>query len=190
VNALFFDRDDTLNLCNLKGLYYVTKPEQLELAPGVAEALRNLGGAGYTLYCVTNQHCIREEIITWADLGRINQKLNELTGFEIAEIAVCYGEKGPEKAKAKAALILAICARERWLPSESWMVGDQESDIEAGKMAGCKTIHLWYPDSYIHGDSETKKAALALRGEKPETDADFEASSMEEVTEIILGAQP
>ena len=52
--------------------------------------------------------------------------------------------------------------------SASFMVGDRASDIEAGRNAGCKTIHLRHPD------------------ESAVTGADHEIRSLDELLQIIL----
>ena len=64
------------------------------------------------------------------------------------------------------------------------MVGDSESDIEAGRLARCKTILIRYRDEFWRNEE-----ALQMRTEKPTTQADHEASSMAEVAMIILNKQ-
>ena len=43
--AIFFDRDGTLN--NNQDHYYIWKPEDFELNPGVVETLREMKERGY-----------------------------------------------------------------------------------------------------------------------------------------------
>ena len=57
--AIFFDRDGTLN--NNQDHYYIWKPENLQLNPGVIETLLELKQRGYMLIVITNQGGVAKE---------------------------------------------------------------------------------------------------------------------------------
>ena len=72
--ALFLDRDDTL----VRDAGYMSRPEQIELLPGVAEALRAARDAGLRIYLVTNQSGINRGFYTLADAEACNRRLEAL----------------------------------------------------------------------------------------------------------------
>lgn len=90
--AIFLDRDGTIN--TYKG--YLTKAEDFELLPGVAEAIRKINLSGYLCIVVTNQPAIARGEMTAEDLREIHQKMETLlggrgrilTGFIIARITL------------------------------------------------------------------------------------------------------
>ena len=78
--ALFLDRDDTL----VRDEGYMSRPEQIELLPGVAEALRAARAAGWRLYLVTNQSGIGRGYYTMADALACNRRLEALVFGPVA----------------------------------------------------------------------------------------------------------
>ena len=52
--AVFLDRDGTLNVERS----YLTKPSEMQILPGVAEAIQSLHAAGFVCVVVTNQSAI------------------------------------------------------------------------------------------------------------------------------------
>src|ERR1051325_5574744 len=70
--AVFLDRDGTLNVERS----YITSPEQLQLLPGVGEAITRLRAAGFACVVVTNQSGIERGLMSAADLERIHGELN------------------------------------------------------------------------------------------------------------------
>ena len=74
--TVFLDRDGTLN----RERGFVASPAQLELLPGVPDALRRLRDAGYRLVVTTNQSGIARGLYTERDLARIHERLHELVG--------------------------------------------------------------------------------------------------------------
>jgi histidinol-phosphate phosphatase family protein len=136
--AVFLDRDGTLNVeCG-----YVTRPEQLRLLPGAADALRGLRSAGYLCVVVTNQSGIARGLLTEEDLGRIHDEMmRQLQAAGAALDGVYYCAAGPhddhpERKPAPGMLLRA--ARELGLDLQrSWMVGDSARDLLAGRRAGC-----------------------------------------------------
>ena len=195
---VFFDRDDTLLRTNLDCRYYITRPDEINPVQGVLGALRGLSAVGAKLFVVTNQNCISDGIVSARCIYLLHDVMvNRFAedGVYITNVAETHGNKTPfEKAQAKADLIAGLQAMQcRWVPlDECWMVGDSWNDMKAGKIAGCRTIHLWYPDSYMVDyieDSEIVESAKVMRGDKPDMEkglADFFASDMEEVVRIIL----
>lgn len=148
--AVFLDRDGTIN----KYVGFLTKPEQFELIPGVADAIKLINKSGYLAIVVTNQPVIARGECTWDDLNLIHRKMEtELgkTGAFVDGIYVCphHPDKGFEGERPE---YKTICDCRKPAPglilraaqdfnidlSQSMMIGDSDNDIEAGLQAGLK----------------------------------------------------
>ena len=153
--AVFLDRDGTIN----EYVGFLTKPEQFRLLAHVGEAIRKLNEAGWLVIVVTNQPVIARGEITENRLEEIHKKMDTLLGAEGAYVdAVYYCPHHPDRGfagerveykidcdcrKPKPGMLLK--AAEEYnidLPS-SWMAGDSERDILAGKAAGCHTAGIY-----------------------------------------------
>ncbi len=134
--ALFLDRDDTL----VRDAGYMSRPEQIELLPGVAEALRDARAAGFRLFLVTNQSGINRGLYTLADALACNRRLEELLG--IGFDGVCIAPERPDEPsryrKPSPAYLLERIAEDGLDPAACWMVGDKVSDLECGLAAGVR----------------------------------------------------
>ncbi len=150
--AVFLDRDGTLNIERS----YISRPEQLELLPGVGEALRRLREAGFLLVVVTNQSVIARGEASEADIAAVHRKLEWELGKAGAYVDAIYlcphhpdaGFPG-ERAELK---IVCDCrkpspgmieqARRAFGidPARSWMIGDHTRDIETARRAGLRSI--------------------------------------------------
>lgn len=152
--AIFLDRDGTINKAN----GFVTKPEQFELIPGAAEAIKKINKSGYLAIVVTNQPVIARGDCTFEELQEIHNKMETELGKEGAFIDGIYfcphhtdkgfeGERLEYKCncdcrKPKPGLLLKAAEDFNIDISQSYMIGDGKNDIEAGKAAGCKEIFL------------------------------------------------
>ena len=74
--AIFLDRDGTLNV--EKG--GIRRPQELELIPGVADALIALREAGFCLVVVTNQSIIARGEASESDLAAVHHRLETELG--------------------------------------------------------------------------------------------------------------
>jgi D-glycero-D-manno-heptose 1,7-bisphosphate phosphatase len=144
--AVFLDRDGVINRKAAEG-EYVTRWEDFHFLPGVAEAISSLDRAGWSVIVISNQRCVAKGLLTIAELEAIHQKmLEELarSGAKLDGIYYCPHDKEPPCACRKPSpRMLLRAAQEHQIDlTSSWMVGDSESDIEAGKRAGCGTIRI------------------------------------------------
>jgi D-glycero-D-manno-heptose 1,7-bisphosphate phosphatase len=146
MRAVFLDRDGVINRRPPEG-QYVTRWEEMQILPGVPEAIALLTRAGFRVLTVSNQRCVAKGLLTAAELESIHKRMCQdlaVLGAEITEVYYCPHELEPPcgcRKPAPGMLLKAARAHEIDL-SASWMIGDSEIDIEAGRNAGCKTVRI------------------------------------------------
>ena len=142
--AIFLDRDGTIN--NNCDHYYIWHKEELLLNPGVGEALTELRSRGYMLIVITNQGGISKGEFTAEDVEAVHVHLRsmlEREGVSLDEIYYCPHHSMVESClcrKPQPLMIEKALTRFGIDPLSSWMIGDAERDVEAGKAAGLRTI--------------------------------------------------
>ena len=148
--AIFLDRDGTIN----KYVGFLTDINEFELLDGVTEAIKMINESGYLAIVVTNQPVIARGEVSVEELQEIHNKMETLlgqAGAYIDDIFYCphhphkgYEGERPEYKiececrKPKPGMLFAAAEKYNIDLSETWMIGDGENDIEAGKNAGCK----------------------------------------------------
>ena len=134
--ALFLDRDDTI----VRDEGYMSRPEQIELLPGAADALRRARSAGVRLYLVTNQSGIGRGYYTMSDAEACNRRLEELLG--VAFDGICIAPERPDEPsryrKPSPAYLRERIAEDGLDPARCRAVGDKVSDLECGLAAGVR----------------------------------------------------
>lgn len=146
--AIFLDRDGTIN----KMVGFITKPEQFELLPGVAKAIKAINKSGYLAIVITNQPVIARGDCTFEQLQTIHNKMETELGKEGAFVDAIYvcphhtdkgfsGERPEYKCdcdcrKPKPGLLLQAAKDFNIDLSQSYMIGDSDGDVKAGKMLG------------------------------------------------------
>lgn len=150
--AVFFDRDGTINI--YKG--FITDHEEMELIPGIADTIRSINESGYLVIVVTNQPVIARGECSVQELERIHEKMETLLGQEgayIDDLFYCphHPDKGFEGERAEykvecrcrkpePGMLLQAAGKYNIDLGASYMVGDDERDMEAGRRAGCRTV--------------------------------------------------
>jgi histidinol-phosphate phosphatase family protein len=150
--AVFLDRDGTLN----RDVDRVTAPEQLELLPGIAEAIRRLNDAEFRCCVTTNQPVVARGDCSIDELREIHDKLETLLGKsgafldriyycphhphrgfagERQELKIECGCRKPKTGMIDRAVIDFNVDRER-----SWVIGDSSVDIALARSAGIKSV--------------------------------------------------
>ncbi len=149
--AIFLDRDGTIN----KYVGFLRRVDDFELLPGVSDAIRKINLSGYLAIVVTNQPVIARGEVSLNELRDIHNKMETLLGHEGAFIDRIYfcphhphkgfdGEVSELKIecncrKPKPGMLLQAANDFNIDLSKSWMIGDGNNDIKAGKTAGCLT---------------------------------------------------
>ena len=161
--AAFLDRDGTLNES-------VPDPDSgmpesplrvqdVRLLPGAAAAANRLADAGYALVCATNQPAAAKGKVPVEQLLDVHERVIDLlaqAGAHIEASFVCLhhpdgvasglSRRCACRKPAPGMLIDAAAALELDLES-SWMLGDTDTDVAAGRAAGCRTVLIEYPQS-------------------------------------------
>ena len=144
--AILLDRDGTIN--NNCDHYYIWRTEDFQLNPGVVEALSELRGRGYLLVVITNQGGVSKGTYGMEEVESVHAHMRALLeegGVVLEEVYVCPHHAEHENCLCRKPLPLMIqkaLARFGIDPARSWMVGDAEPDVEAGKSAGLKTLRV------------------------------------------------
>ncbi len=141
--AVFLDRDGTLIVDKV----YLNDPAQIEYLPGVFEALRLLRDAGYIFCLATNQSGVARGLVQLENLHKIHGIIAadfhghgvEFAGFYYAPYPV---ESNHPMRKPNSGMLDAGAVDHGIDLSQSWMIGDRMSDVEAGTRAGAGTILL------------------------------------------------
>ena len=144
-SAVFLDRDGVINVDH----GYVSTWEQFEFLPGVPEALRELQDAGYLLIVVSNQSGIGRGYYSEADVASLNQAiaqhLESTVGVTLSGFYHCphhpteaEGEfrRQCDCRKPAPGMIRRAVLDHGIDVKTSLLVGDKDSDIEAGRAAG------------------------------------------------------
>ncbi len=203
--AIFLDRDNTL----IHNDGDLGDPSQVKLIQGVASAIASLRGLGYRIIVVSNQGGVARGKFTEAEVEATNARVNELivqiSGAGIDRFYYCpyhpqgtvekYRSEHPWRKPQPGMLLQA--ARDMQLEmGQSWMVGDQLRDVEAGAAAGVRTILLTPQAGAAQPPLLQERMAAELLGQpadknstlpsdKPRVMPDFVARNLIEAVRII-----
>lgn len=175
--AIFLDRDGTIN----KYVGFLTNIDSFELLDGVSEAIKKINHSEYLCIVVTNQPVVARGEVTFEELDNIHNKMETLLGKDGAYIdGLYYCPHHPHKGfegeipelkfececrKPKPGMLLAAAKDFNIDLSKSYMIGDGDNDMLAGKNAGCMTIKV---------------------GEKAKEESDFICKDVLEAVNMIL----
>ena len=163
--AVFLDRDGVINRKAPEGRY-VTSWAEVRFLPGVAQAVKRLHEAGFLVLVVSNQRAIAKGLVTEHGLESLHRRMwRELfqgeQGFD--GVYYCPHDADPPCGCRKPQPgMLLTAAQDRGIDlTASWMVGDSESDVEAGCRAGCRTIRIGLPE--VRFSTSAEEVAGSLR---------------------------
>lgn len=146
MRTFFLDRDGTINRGAAEG-DYVRSPEEVELLPGGAEAIRLLNELPAQVVVVTNQRGIARGLMSEDDLAAVHARLGALLAAEGAHLDAilhCPHEKGECECRKPGPGMFERAVRE--VPGASLdgaaMIGDSALDVEAGNRLGLTTVRL------------------------------------------------
>jgi len=146
--ALLLDRDGVINVD--KG--HVFRIEDFEFIPGIFDLCRKYRDEGYLIIVITNQARIAKGICTEDDFEKLTIWMVEQfrqNGIEIAKVYHCPHHPdftGPCNCrKPEPGMILRAINDFDLDISACILIGDKESDLEAGRRAGIpeSSLHLF-----------------------------------------------
>ena len=144
IKAVFVDRDGTIN--DNKG-GYVYKQDDFGFLPGVVEGLKKLSETNYKIIIVTNQSGIGRKMYTEEDFHKLNDWLLVHLleqGVRIDRVYYCPHSPDNDCDCRKPGIGMFMRAVEEFdlRLDKSWLIGDSDSDVQAGRNANIKTIKL------------------------------------------------
>ncbi|URM92374.1 HAD family hydrolase [Streptomyces sp. MRC013] len=136
--AVLFDRDDTL----IVDVPYNGDPGRVRLMPGAREAVRLLRAHGTPVGVVSNQSGIARGLLTEAEVGEVNARVELLLGGPLDVWVHCPHAPGDGCACRKPApgLVLEAARRLRVPADRCVVVGDIGADVEAAHAAGARGV--------------------------------------------------
>lgn len=170
--AVFLDRDGVINKAFVRNGVPHPPPtiNEVEILPGVFEALSELRAANYLLIVITNQPDVARGTVNRTNVESINEYL--ASRLPLDEFRTCFHDNKDccSCRKPKPGSIYSAAVEYEIDLSKSFMIGDRWRDIDAGIAAGCTTFFINYGYE-----------------EKITNAPDFIVSSLMEVKNIILG---
>lgn len=160
-NGVFLDRDGVINELVISPITgkgtSPKKIEDLRIFPYAVESLLALQKAGYELFIVSNQPDFARGKCKLDEIQIVNDGFDEIlskSGVKIKKFYYCLHHPNgivPEYSiacncrKPKPGSLLDAAKSFNINLVNSWMIGDQDTDIECGKAAKTKTIQVRYP---------------------------------------------
>ncbi len=152
--AVFLDRDGTIN----RYVGFLTDIDDFELTETAAEAIKKINDSDYLAIVITNQPVIARGEVTFEELDEIHNKMETLLGEKGVHVNGIYfcphhpdsGFEGEVKElkfdcecrKPKPGMFYQAAEDFNIDLNQSYMIGDGDNDMKAGKAAGCHTIRI------------------------------------------------
>lgn len=142
-HVLFLDRDGVIN-------EHPRTPrtwDEFRFLPGVPEALAEATTDGWRIVVVTNKGIVGSRLLARKVSDEINRRMVEALAAQGAGVEAVYAcnhfPHGLCRCRKPKAGLLEDAKRDLGLdPEVCWMVGDNATDVAAGKTAGCRTVLL------------------------------------------------
>lgn len=173
MRAVFLDRDGVINKAYVRdGKPYPPRTlNELEILPGVREALESLRAAQFKTIVATNQPDVNKGLQTQESLLKMHTHLMNQLALDDIEVCLCKDIEKCPCYKPKPGMLQTAAQKWNIDLQNSYMVGDRWRDIGAGKAVGATTILVDY------------QYEEACRYEP-----DFRVKSLLEASQLILGS--
>jgi D-glycero-D-manno-heptose 1,7-bisphosphate phosphatase len=170
--AIFLDRDGVIVVPEFRDgrSFAPTNLGAFRLYDSASKCLNSLKEAGFLLVIVTNQPDVGKGVLSLGDLNEMHRRMR--AALPIDDIQVCAHRREDACLCRKPGVgMLTTAATALGIALDrSYMIGDREGDIVAGRTAGCRTVFI----------------DLEYATEPKPKDADFVVRSLEEATDRIL----
>ncbi len=196
--AVFLDRDNTI----IHNDGDLGDPAGVRLIQGAATAIASLCGLGYKVVVVSNQGGVARGKYSEADVHAVHQRISELidagaNGARIDRFYYCpyhpegtvsrYRKEHPSRKPAPGMLLEA--ARDMDLDlSQSWTIGDQVRDVQAGLAAGTRAILLRHDADQLEQFDPAEHSGLSEQRSQQSGDKatpDFYVRNLVEAVRIV-----
>jgi len=177
VAGVFIDRDGVINrgvmddeVDQFESPY---TPDDVALEDRAVEGLRMLGALRVPLIVASNQPAAAKGRVSLADLWAVHQRVVELLGDEgvvLADWRYCFHHpqgkvpqlSGPCPCRKPLPGLLRAAAQRHCIDlRRSWMIGDTDRDVGAGRAAGTRTVLVENPRSAHKRGGEAGESFLA-----------------------------
>jgi D-glycero-D-manno-heptose 1,7-bisphosphate phosphatase len=158
--ALFLDRDgivDELVFYESSGEWEAPRRvEDIRMIEGAPEALQRFADAGWLLFFITNQPNVAKGKAARPDVEAVHEAVVRNLAVPIARSYLCFHQAEDRcQCRKPSPHFLREAAREFDVDlTQSWMAGDQDSDLLCGRAAGCKVALI------EHRGSEHKRGKV------------------------------
>ncbi len=138
--AVFVDRDGVI--CrNREG--YVKRWDEFHFLPGALDALVRLARTDLRIVVVTNQSAINRGLVSTEAVESIHARMVgivEASGGRVDGVFYCphRPDEGCSCRKPRPGLLLQAAERMALDLKMSYLIGDAESDMQAGRIVGCR----------------------------------------------------
>jgi len=139
--AVFLDRD---GIINKECKDYVKNVNELVIFPEIVQFIQKLKENNFLIVVITNQSPINRGIMTESDLNNIHQTIQKFlknNGTNIDAFYYCphKPDEGCYCRKPNPGLLIKAAEDFEIDLKKSWMIGNNDSDVKAGFLAGCKS---------------------------------------------------
>ena len=160
----FLDRDGVINR-KADGENYITCWEDFQFLPEVAYGIKLLNRAGWSVIVISNQRCVAKGLLSIETLEAMHRRMSEelgAAGAKVDGIYYCPHEKDASCncRKPEPGMLLAAAKEHQIDLRSSWMIGDSETDVEAGRRAGCRTAQLVANPDSAGGNADLYASSL------------------------------
>jgi D-glycero-D-manno-heptose 1,7-bisphosphate phosphatase len=139
--AVFLDRDGTL----MHNVPYCSDPAKVQVLPGVVQSLRKLRELGFKLVIVTNQSGIGRGHFEEEKFWQVQAAFEQQVGPGIIDatyFCADHPDRATDRRKPGPGMLIEAAHDLKLDLASSFMIGDGESDVEAGIRAGVKAAIL------------------------------------------------
>ena len=142
--AIFLDRDGVINQ---ERKDYVKKLDEFIILDKTSDAINIIKNHGFLVIIITNQSPINRKLLSVETLNKIHEKLQSYlerydTSFDGVYFCPHTPSENCECRKPKPGLIIQAVTDFKIDLSQSYMIGNSETDLQAARNAGCNGILL------------------------------------------------
>ena len=172
--AAFLDRDGVL----VREVGYILRPDRVEVLTGAAAGMAALREAGFAVGVATNQSAVGRGLLSEESLSEIHAEIArrlraEHPGAFWDALYHCPHLPGAACScrKPRPGMLLEASGEHDLDLAASWMLGDSDRDVQAGRAAGCRTLSLPGAEGAFTAGADLQarsllEAALLIRSER------------------------